>query len=390
MTTSIKEQTANRNLVETLKKSIPFAHGLLITTVPRGDLQVAQPANAPESLLRAYANGLHQDDAITWQAILQDKVLRPTDVWAGDAFERSAYQRDLLQPLGLQFVIVVPLKAPVLDGYPGALHLFRTPEQGDFTRSELDEIDQLVRKLDEGLVTSRGSRRAGCRPRPAGIERPQAHLVILTDDAKPVYPKDATEILDPGLFNQMVDQSRRQHHALNGHPLAADRVQLSDMHGDHWPFRVVTYKRYPALGNGSFTFFCLQPDCCEWGVIKPADFGADPELSRLIPALKFMQQEFRRGPSLQEISGTVNLSPFHFHRRFTELLGLTPKQYMLACQIHDAKVELLAGEKELVQIARECGFAHQSHFTSRFKQATGLTPTRWRRMAQQRGTASEN
>jgi AraC family transcriptional regulator len=58
---------------------------------------------------------------------------------------------------------------------------------------------------------------------------------------------------------------------------------------------------------------------------------------------------------------------------------------MLACQIHEAKAELLSGEKELAQIAKDCGFAHQSHFTSRFKQATGLTPTRWRRMAQQRG-----
>jgi AraC family transcriptional regulator len=35
----------------------------------------------------------------------------------------------------------------------------------------------------------------------------------------------------------------------------------------------------------------------------------------------------------------------------------------------------------LAEIAAECGFAHQSHFTSRFKQATGLTPTRWRRFA---------
>ena len=47
------------------------------------------------------------------------------------------------------------------------------------------------------------------------------------------------------------------------------------------------------------------------------------------------------------------------------------------------KTELLAGQKELVDIAKNCGFAHQSHFTSRFKQATGLTPTRWRRSAQE-------
>ena len=85
--------------------------------------------------------------------------------------------------------------------------------------------------------------------------------------------------------------------------------------------------------------------------------------------------------TLVEIARTVHLSPFHFHRRFTELLGVTPKHFMLDCQIQQAKGELLARQKELARFAKECGFAHQSHFTSRFKQATGLTPTRWRRMA---------
>jgi AraC family transcriptional regulator len=53
---------------------------------------------------------------------------------------------------------------------------------------------------------------------------------------------------------------------------------------------------------------------------------------------------------------------------------------MLECQIHAAKTHLLSRTKDLADIAKDCGFAHQSHFTSRFKQATGLTPTRWRRM----------
>ena len=131
-------------------------------------------------------------------------------------------------------------------------------------------------------------------------------------------------------------------------------------------------------------FVCLQPTCPEWSTLRSGDFTADPEMSRLIPALRFMAAEFHRGPTLGEIAKTVHLSPFHFHRRFTELLGLTPKHFMLECQIYDAKGELVAGEKELAKIASDCGFAHQSHFTSRFKQATGLTPTRWRRMAHDR------
>jgi len=98
-------------------------------------------------------------------------------------------------------------------------------------------------------------------------------------------------------------------------------------------------------------------------------------------AVKFMHDEFGRSPTLDEIAAKAHLSPFHFHRRFTDLLGQTPKHFLLACQIHRAKELLVERKKELAEIAKECGFAHQSHFTSRFKQATGLTPTRWRRLA---------
>src|SRR5205823_982242 len=89
-----------------------------------------------------------------------------------------------------------------------------------------------------------------------------------------------------------------------------------------------------------------------------------------------METEFHRGPKLPEIAKQVHLSPFHFHRRFTELLGITPKEFLLDCQIDQAKKQFLAREKDLAEIATACGFAHESHFTSRFKQATGLTPAR--------------
>lgn len=40
---------------------------------------------------------------------------------------------------------------------------------------------------------------------------------------------------------------------------------------------------------------------------------------------------------------------------------------------------LLAGDTPLVHIAIECGFCSQSHFTTAFKAAEGITPARYRR-----------
>jgi len=125
---------------------------------------------------------------------------------------------------------------------------------------------------------------------------------------------------------------------------------------------------------------CLVPDASEWLQLHPDDFAADEEVGRLLPAFRFMREQFHAGVTLPAIAKTVHLSPFHFHRRFTEQLGITPKHYLFDCQIARAQELLLESGHELEEIAKLCGFAHQSHFTSRFKQATGLTPTRWRRL----------
>jgi len=168
---------------------------------------------------------------------------------------------------------------------------------------------------------------------------------------------------------------------VNGEPHNSDRVSLADVRGDLWNFRITLHTSYPALTDGIVVFLCVQPECNDWGRLRQGDFQAAGELSRLIPALKYMHENFAKGPTLHEISRAVHLSPFHFHRRFTELLGITPKHFLLDCQIELAKQMLVEGRKDLSDVASAWRFAHQSHFTSRFKQATGLTPTRWRRMA---------
>ena len=38
------------------------------------------------------------------------------------------------------------------------------------------------------------------------------------------------------------------------------------------------------------------------------------------------------------------------------------------------------GTPDLAEIAFVCGFSDQSHFTRMFSQATGMTPSEWRRI----------
>ena len=385
MVTSVREQTSSRNLLDSLRKSVTFSQGIIVTSMPRGGLQIAQPAHLAEAVVKSYNRTVHAEDRPAWRAMTDREPVRPQSCWEPRDLEGSVYYRELLQPLNLKHVVVLPLLSPVLEGYPGAVYVGRTAEEGDFKQAEIDQLQAVTRQFDERTEAARASRRSSAANADSPMhERPPVSVVVVDHHLQPRLVGAEWAGFDARQRQEMVDQARRRMQHLNGDGQEIDRVLVPDEHGDVWTFRVVTYRSYPALGEGAYSFFCLTPTCADWSGVKPADFAADQELSRLIPALKFMQQEFHRGPTLVEIAKQVDLSPFHFHRRFTELLGLTPKQFLLECQINDAKTQLLSREKELAAIARDCGFAHQSHFTSRFKQATGLTPTRWRRMMTER------
>lgn len=339
----------------------------IVSSMPRGGLQIVQPGRLSESIVRPYVREYHADDVLSWRAIREDRALSSADLPEGSRYPQ------FLRGSGLAHAAAAPLAAPIFEGYAGALHVCRSADQPAFEHREVERLTVAARHLEQLITADRRQRRSA-----AGVVRHPAGQWIFDGDGKALLAKGKSPELDDRLAQQMAQHVK---HVIShlGIARTSDRLQLPDSRGDFWTFRVVAMPRYPALGQGAVVFFCAQPACDDWALLRPGDLAAEPEMSRLVPAVKFMVHEFHRGPGLVEIAKVAHLSPFHFHRRFTELMGLTPKHLLLECQIAQAKRELLARRKELAQIAADCGFAHQSHFTSRFKQATGLTPTRWRR-----------
>ena len=370
---------AYRQLVDAVGRDVPSTQVLLLTTLPRGGLQVLQPVKVADTLVKPYLREWQAEDDSSWKAIATGKTVR--------AAASSPYVEQFLKPFGITHVATAAVRDPIFEGYPGAIQAHRSAEQGPFSDADLAKLTAAAVKLGEQLAETRATRAGTAEPERGGTgwaHTPPSRMFALAGDGHALFNKQGFNALDDRLVDQIVTEVKQRTGKLNGEPWASTRLLLPDSAGDHWTLNVVVHRRYPALGDGPVVFVTLQPTCPEWSTLRSGDFAGDPEMSRLVPALRFMQAEFNRGPTLTEIAKTVHLSPFHFHRRFTELMGLTPKHFMLECQIHDAKGELVAGEKELAKIASDCGFAHQSHFTSRFKQATGLTPTRWRRMAHDR------
>ena len=82
---------------------------------------------------------------------------------------------------------------------------------------------------------------------------------------------------------------------------------------------------------------------------------------------------------IAELATAVRLSPSHFARAFKRSVGCSPHHYMLTRRIERAKEQMRTSDTPLAQIAVECGFSDQSHFTRCFKRCEGETPTAWHR-----------
>lgn len=84
---------------------------------------------------------------------------------------------------------------------------------------------------------------------------------------------------------------------------------------------------------------------------------------------------------LETCAGEVGLSPFHFLRLFSRVLGVTPHQYLVRCRLRRAARRLAAEDTPITDIAYDVGFGDLTNFERSFRRAAGMAPGRFRRAA---------
>lgn len=103
-----------------------------------------------------------------------------------------------------------------------------------------------------------------------------------------------------------------------------------------------------------------------------------PRLARVI---EFVEARLDDEISLGDMAAVAGLSPFHFSRVFKLATGETPYQFIGSRRLERARDLLAMSDVPLAELALNCGFSSQSHFTAAFTQAVGLSPGRYRKRA---------
>lgn len=99
---------------------------------------------------------------------------------------------------------------------------------------------------------------------------------------------------------------------------------------------------------------------------------------KLREAIAYIQAHLGEAISLNEIAAHLNMSQYYFCHQFKQSMGISPYQYVLQQRIEKAKRLLKTQELNVTDVALECGFANQSHFTRHFRKLTGTTPRGYR------------
>jgi AraC family transcriptional regulator len=95
--------------------------------------------------------------------------------------------------------------------------------------------------------------------------------------------------------------------------------------------------------------------------------------------INYIMGHLRGDLSLDKLAAIANYSPFHFQKVFKQVVGKTPKQFIMLTKLKSATGFLMIDQpKPVSEIAFNCGFSSPSVFARSFKDHFGLSAEKLR------------
>lgn len=110
---------------------------------------------------------------------------------------------------------------------------------------------------------------------------------------------------------------------------------------------------------------------------KEKPYGlSDFRMRRLV---EYIDANLHRTITLAEMANLCTVSPFHFTRLFKKRVGKNVMQFISDRRVEMAQKLIRTTGLTLAQVAHDCGFSSQSHFTGVFRVTVGVTPAVYRK-----------
>jgi len=114
---------------------------------------------------------------------------------------------------------------------------------------------------------------------------------------------------------------------------------------------------------------------------RPTAEPSPRDRARAVNAALWIDEHAGEAVDLDAAAREVGLSPFHFLRVFSRVLGVTPHQYLVRARLRQAARMLAEGAGSVTDIAYDVGFGDLSNFVRTFHRAAGVSPRAFRTAA---------
>lgn len=98
----------------------------------------------------------------------------------------------------------------------------------------------------------------------------------------------------------------------------------------------------------------------------------------LVASICRLIERTETAPSLHELAAQVGMSPYHLHRIFKGVTGLTPRAYAVAQRARRMRTALTFGQGTITDAIYQAGFNSSSRFYESSDRVLGMRPTNYR------------
>ena len=126
-------------------------------------------------------------------------------------------------------------------------------------------------------------------------------------------------------------------------------------------------------------FFSFFYEMLMGNYITPADKEENKSLASIKKILDYINLNYSQSLTAAELTALSNYSEYYFMKLFKQYTGKTLIAYINDLRIEKAKPLLLHSDSSVTEIALEVGFNNTSYFIKKFRQATGMSPHKFRR-----------
>ena len=108
--------------------------------------------------------------------------------------------------------------------------------------------------------------------------------------------------------------------------------------------------------------------------------ASEKSMGAVEAAKNYIQNNYSRDISLDEVSAAVNISPYYFSKIFKEDVGEGFVEYLTKIRMDKAKELLTTTECSMKEICSMVGYSDPNYFSRSFKKNVGVTPTEYKQL----------